>query len=53
MYQMKIKQAVRLVVLLSITGLTILPASVAWAVDNPNGPVLPPQCDSIQSARRN
>jgi hypothetical protein len=45
MYQTKIKQAVRLVVLLTITGLT----SVVRAVDNPNGPVLPAECDSIQA----
>jgi hypothetical protein len=49
MYQMKIRQAVRLVVLLSISGLTIFPTSFVRAVDNPNGPVLPPQCDSIQA----
>ena len=49
MDQMKIKQAVRLVILFSITALTILPASVVLAVDNPNGPVLPPQCDSLQA----
>jgi len=49
MYQMKIKQAVRLVVLLSITGLTIFQNSVVRVVDNPNGPVLPAQCDSIQA----
>jgi len=48
MYQTKIKGVVRLLVLLTIVGLALQPISVARAVDNTNGPELPPQCVSIQ-----
>src|SRR6266536_1806398 len=48
MYQTKIKRVVRLLVLLTVVGLALQPISVARAVDNTNGPELPPQCVSIQ-----
>jgi len=48
MYPMKIKRVVQLLVLLTIVGLAFQPFSVARAVDNTNGPELPPECGSIQ-----
>ena len=49
MYQhTTIKPTLRLVVLLVITGFTLLPVRAAKAFDNQNGPELPPQCGSIQ-----
>jgi len=48
MYHTKIKGVVRLLVLLTIVGLSLQPISVARAVDNTNGPELPPQCGSLQ-----
>ena len=48
MYHTKIKGVVRLLILLTIVGLVLQPFSVARAVDNTNGPELPPQCESLQ-----
>ena len=49
MYQhTTIKHTLRQVVLLVITGLTLMPVGEARAFDNSNGPELPPQCGSIQ-----
>src|SRR6185295_17366992 len=43
-----IKTKVRFFVLQAILGLALLPTSVVRAFDNPNGPVLPAQCGSLQ-----
>ena len=43
-----IKNKVKLVVLQAILGLALFPTSVVRAFDNPNGPVLPEQCSSLQ-----
>jgi hypothetical protein len=39
---------VKLLVLLTMVGIALQPISVARAVDNKNGPELPPQCGSIR-----
>ena len=44
----KLKQFIPLVLLLAVVGLAFPSISVARAVDNPNGPELPAQCESVQ-----
>jgi Protein of unknown function (DUF3455) len=47
MYHIKIRQAIRLLVLLTLVAFGLQPFSIAKA-DNPNGPELPPQCVSLE-----
>ena len=49
MYRINTKHVVRLLVLLSIIGLSLQPTFATLLTDNNNGPDLPAQCSSIEA----